>query len=421
MDAVITPSRLGGAVNAPPSKSAAHRLTLCAALAHGTSRISPIAPTEDMHATIQAAAALGATLKQRESTLLTQGVGGAAPAADALLDCGESGSTLRFFIPVAATLGASAVFTGRGRLPKRPLTPLLDALSSHGVRCTAPYGDAILRIQGKLLPGAFTLPGNVSSQYITGLLLALPLLDGDSEIRLSSPLESVGYVNMTLEAMSCFGVSAHSTGSGWRVPGGQRYRSGDHTVEGDYSNAAPWLCAGAIAGPVTVKGLSPASRQGDRAVLELLRRFGARVEADAGAVTVSPGGLRGIDIDASQIPDLVPVLAAVAAVAAGTTLIHGAARLRIKESDRLQSTTTALRALGADVEERADSLVVTGRQRLRGGVSESFSDHRIAMALSVAALGCEGQVTITGAHCVAKSYPDFFKEFASLGGLVHVV
>ena len=422
----IRPGRLCGAVTPPPSKSAAHRALICAALAYGRSRITPYTPSDDIDATIGAVRALGASVRRESGGLTVDGLGGRTPAPEPVrLDCAESGSTLRFLIPVAAALGRTCTFDGRGRLPQRPIGPYLDCLPPAGVSCET-AGGLPLSLSGRLRPGVFRLPGNISSQFVTGLLLALPLLDGDSLIVLTSPLESAGYIDLTLDRMREFGVRAEAAADGYEVPGRQHYRLGAATVEADWSQAAFWLAAGALGGPVVCPGLNIASRQGDREIRALLVRFGASVSVTDGSagradVSVRAGHLTGIEIDASQIPDLVPVLAAIACFARGRTAITHAARLRIKESDRLHAVAQGLNALGARVRELPDGLTIDPPDHMRGGKASCAGDHRIAMALAVAALRCDGPTVLDGVECVSKSYPSFFDDFAGLGGIVHVV
>ena len=382
-------SPLSGEMPAIASKSMAHRLMICAALAKEQTEISCATTSKDMEAT---AACLSAMKR-----------GG-------LLPCGESGSTLRFLLPVAAALGLSAEFHMEGRLPQRPLFPLDRELESHGIVLSRPQED-ILAVSGQLQPGAYTLPGDVSSQYISGLLLALPLLDAPSTLTVTGKVESAPYIEMTLSAMSTFGVTAEKKENTYYIVP-QTYRSpGALTVEGDWSNAAFWLCAGALGKPVTVTGLNTESLQGDKAVCEILARFGAKVEQAADRVTVSPAPLTAVDIDASEIPDLVPVLAVVAAAAEGTTKIYNAGRLRLKESDRLETVARMLTALGGKVEELADGLVITGIG-LTGGTVDSCNDHRIAMAAAIASVLCP--VKVTGANAVEKSYPAFWEDIERL-------
>lgn len=402
-DMRLLPSRLCGSVTVPLSKSEAHRALVCAALADQADILPSGEPlSDDLLATRESLAAI---------------LSPAAPPA--LADCRESGSTLRFLIPLAAALGVPAVFTGRGRLPGRPLGVYLECLPEHGVRLES-AGGLPLTVSGKLLPGRYPLPGNVSSQFITGLLLALPLLPGDSDIVLTSPLESAPYVELTLGVMRAFGVRAEETARGWHVPGGQSYRPAPgFRIGRDWSAAAFFLVAGAIGGRVELPGLDPVSLQGDRAAAELFPALGAALSQRDGILTAEPGELpeHGPEIDASQIPDLVPALAAAAALLPGreTTVFH-AERLRLKESDRLVAMSEGLRAIGGDTRETADGLKIRGAARLRGGTADSKNDHRIAMALSMAALRAENETVVTGADCVRKSYPEFFNDYIRLGG-----
>lgn len=332
------------------------------------------------------------------------------------LSCGESGSTLRFLLPVCGALGAEAVFRMEGRLPERPLAPLDAELTAHGM--TLRREGALLYVRGQLQSGAYTLPGGVSSQYISGLLMALPRLSGGSTLHIAGELQSAGYVDMTLDALRLAGVRIEKIHDGFRIPGGQRFAlPGETEVEGDWSNAAFFLCAGAFSERgVRVEGLRLPTAQGDSAVLDILRRFGAQAEISGTGVTVRGGALRGIRIDAAQIPDLIPVLAVTAAGAQGETVIENAARLRLKESDRLQSTAELLRRLGCPVTELPDGLIIKGRQGLTGGTVSACGDHRIAMSAAVAAMLCTGPVTVTGAVSVEKSYPRFWADWEHLKG-----
>ncbi|MCL2473797.1 MAG: 3-phosphoshikimate 1-carboxyvinyltransferase, partial [Alphaproteobacteria bacterium] len=277
-----------------------------------------------------------------------------------------------------------------------------------------------LTCEGQLKSGVYSIPSNISSQYVSGLLLALPLLSKDSIIHIKGILESYPYVDMTLEALRMFGVAvSEEEQQVFRIRGNQTFNSPKSvTVEGDWSSAAFWLSAGAIGNrPVTCTGLNLASRQGDRAIVNLLERFGAKTSFENGNVTVSPGTLKGIEIDVKDTPDLAPVLAAVAAAAEGTTIIKNAGRLRIKESDRLRTVTVSLSNLGADIKETEDGLVIAGRKTLTGGETESFGDHRIAMTAAVVSAVCTGDVMIRNAEAVRKSYSGFFEDFISLGGV----
>lgn len=410
--------KLSGTVRAPSSKSDLHRLLLAAALCFGQRcRILDYQSNDDIEATASILEAAGASLSQEGDGLVLEGFG--ALRQDFVADCRESGSTLRFLLPVLGALGLRCRFVGRGRLPQRPLTPLVEELRAHGLVLS---GDSLpLEISGQLQPGDYAFPGNISSQYITGLLFALPLLPGDSTLRLTSPLESKGYVELTLSVLRRFGIQVEQPSEDcYHIPGGQRYRSpGELRAQGDWSGAAFWLVAGALSGPITVEGLQPDSLQGDRAVCDVLAAMGAKVTWEKGALTVSPAPLRAVTIDASQIPDLVPPLAVAVAFAQGESCIINAGRLRLKESDRLAAVAKDLRALGAPVEEGPDFLRIQRNKKLRGGVVESFGDHRLAMAMAIASLGCEEPVTILGPGCVKKSYPAFYQDFEHLGGVVH--
>ncbi|MGI6151104.1 MAG: 3-phosphoshikimate 1-carboxyvinyltransferase [Christensenellales bacterium] len=417
MNVTVTPAPLGGTIAAIPSKSDAHRLMICAALADKPTELALSQSSEDIDATIGCLRALGAKLEWVGSSLRISPI--ETPASFPILDCGESGSTLRFLLPVAAALCQQAQFIGSGRLPERPLSQLIAALKPHGVAFSAEKLPLITT--GRLQSGEFTLPGNVSSQYVTGLLLALPMLSGDSRITLTTLLESAAYVDITLSALEKFGVAVQRQKDGFFIPGGRRFRSpGKAEVEGDWSNAAFFLCAGAIGGEVSVTGLNPASPQGDRRIVSLLRRFGARIEESENGITAKRSRLIGCEIDINETPDLLPALAVVAAFSQGETRFVNAARLRLKESDRLTSTASLINALGGSATELPSGLVVRGK-KLTGGYADSFRDHRIAMAAAVAAVGCEQPVIIAGAECAAKSYPAFYRDFCKLGGIADVI
>ena len=424
MIATILPGKLSGKVKVPASKSAAHRMFIAAALSNTQCGMQIEGVNRDIEATVACLEALGAVIDRPSSNddqgfTAVQPIPGAPAFTRPLmaclgyqvpvtvdfsrvieLDCGESGSTLRFLLPLACALGVKARFVGRGRLPERPNQVLTDVLRAHGATIDS---DLLpMNVSGHLEPGAYSLPGNISSQYITGLLFALPLLDGDSEIILTTKLESAAYVDMTLQALRRFHIHVEPTERGWRVPGNQVYRpEGYHSavVEGDWSAAAFWLAANRMGSDIQVTGLSEDTAQGDRAVTLLLGRP---------------------LIDASGVPDLVPALAVAAASLPQRTVITGAARLRLKESDRLAATADLINALGGRAEATEDGLVIDGGQPLHGGRVDGRNDHRIVMAAAIAATVADGPVTVADAEAVAKSYPDFFKHFNALGGHAHV-
>lgn len=420
MAQVTLSGRLKGKVVAPPSKSAAHRALILAAQAQGTSTIAPIDLSDDVAATLLGVSALGAICqRQKEGMKVTGGL--LPPSRPPLVDCRESGSTLRFLLPVALVMAGGAHFVGRGRLAQRPMTPYQDICRRQGITYEMGQGGGLdLKVEGRLRPGEFQLPGNVSSQFVSGLLMALPRLKGDSVIRLTGAVESRAYIRQTVEIMSVFSLAVEQKDERtFYVPGGQHSRPVHFAVEGDYSQAAVFLCAGALGADVSVSGLVSPSVQGDQVVLEHLMRMGAAVERDRLGLRVHADRLTGVTIDASQCPDIVPILALVCALAQGESRIVGAARLRFKESDRLAATYEELNRLGGDVTQTQDGLFIRGVDHLRGGVTcRCHGDHRIAMLLAVAALRADGPITLDGVECLSKSYPGFLEDYQKLGGEV---
>lgn len=403
-----------GVLAAPPSKSMAHRAVLCAALADGESRLTGLAHSQDIDATLAAAAALGAQVEAGESWAR---IAGAAPlqAPAAPVDCCESGSTLRFLIPLAALTGRPVAFTGRGRLMQRPQSIYQELFASQGLRFEQ-EGDT-LTVAGPLRPGCFSLAGDVSSQFISGLLFALPLLDGDSRLCLKPPVESRSYIEMTRAAQSRFGVA-----SAWldeytlAVPGGQAYRPRDMAIEGDWSQAAFPAALGALAGDVTVTGLEPGTLQGDAVILDILRRCGGRAEAVPGGVRFQKSALHGTKIDLADCPDLGPILMALGLLCEGETVITNAGRLRLKESDRIAAMEQELRKLGGRIESDGGTVTIR-RSALHApaGPLWGHNDHRVVMSLTVLAAAAGLPVQIDGAEAVAKSWPGFFAAVRQLG------
>ena len=403
-----------GVLAAPPSKSMAHRAVLCAALADGESRLTGLAHSQDIDATLAAAAALGAQVEAGESWAR---IAGAAPlqAPAAPVDCCESGSTLRFLIPLAALTGRPVAFTGRGRLMQRPQSVYQELFASQGLRFEQ-EGDT-LTVAGPLRPGCFSLAGDVSSQFISGLLFALPLLDGDSRLCLKPPVESRSYIEMTRAAQSRFGVvSAWLDEYTLAVPGGQAYRPRDMAIEGDWSQAAFPAALGVLAGDVTVTGLEPGTLQGDAVILDILRRCGGRAEAVPGGVRFQKSALHGTKIDLADCPDLGPILMALGLLCEGETVITNAGRLRLKESDRIAAMEQELRKLGGQIE--SDGGTVTMRRSVLhapAGLLWGHNDHRVVMSLTVLAAAAGLPVQIDGAEAVAKSWPGFFAAVRQLG------
>ncbi|GJM55425.1 3-phosphoshikimate 1-carboxyvinyltransferase [Granulimonas faecalis] len=425
MDLVVGPGPLQGGVHAPSSKSVAHRALVCAAASSAPTFVECTDTSQDIDATARCLAALGASVEAVPGRGFS-----VSPVPDAVtgpvtLDCGESGSTLRFMVPFAAALGADATFVGARRLLERPMAPLEDALAAHGVSVSR--GDGRLRATGRMTQGTYAMPGDVSSQFVSGILMASPLVGGPVSVDVSGPVASAPYIALTASVMAGFGrpVSAEGRAAGtvYAADGTGRLVApgGTVEVEGDWSNAAFWLVAGALGSEVAVTGVDRTSAQGDRAVTAALALLGASVSQGARWASASVGEPRAATLDVEQTPDLVPPLAVAAALAPGTSRITGTARLRIKESDRVATVAACLRAVGADVSVEGDDILVHGGAPLPGGAVDAANDHRIAMMAAVAATRCEGPVTIRGAECVAKSYPRFFDDYAALGGTVREV
>ena len=391
MNVTIYPKKLSGTVTAIPSKSQAHRLLICAAFADAPTVLHCPQTNRDMDATAGCLSSLGADIQRTQEGYYVKPV--EVLPVTAVLNCQDSGSTLRFLLPVAGALGVDTIFKLKGRLPQRPLSPLWEEMERMGCQLSRPTEDTI-RCQGKLRSGVYSISGGVSSQFITGLLLACALLPGESTIEITGKLESAPYVTMTQQAMERFGVPVRD----FRIPAGSRFRSpGQLTVEGDWSNGAFFLAAKALGSKIAVENLSPDSAQGDRAAALLL-----------------PGLKEHLTIDAADIPDLVPILAVTAAANQGAEFT-GIARLRLKESDRVESVTEMIRNLGGRAEADENTLTIHGTG-LVGGTVDAKNDHRIAMSAAIAATVCREPVTILGAQCVRKSYPQFFEEYRKLGG-----
>lgn len=389
---------------APPSKSAAHRAILCAALSNGVSHIQNVAYSQDILATIDVVRALGAEVTQNEDSVTVKG----APFDKAFVGqsffCNESGSTLRFMIPIALSMGGTFRVSGAGRLMERPLDDYFRICDEKSI--TYQKQDGKITFSGKLTPGEYYLSGDVSSQYITGLLLALPMLSGDSKIHITTPVESLGYLKMTIDMMQTFGVTIRVSEDfrEYTILGNQCYQAKDVVVEGDYSQAAFFLVANEMGSNIFVKGLDLSSKQGDKDILNIIRTMREETPVHT--------------IDVSQVPDLVPILSVLAAKSNGMTHIVGAKRLRLKESDRLHAVATELTKLGVTIKEQEDSLEIQGNCSFTGGKVDSYNDHRIAMSLAIAATVAEDKVEISGADSVKKSYADFWDVFKKLGGVI---
>lgn len=424
----------GGSVSAIASKSHVHRLLICSALSDSPVNVLTSGTSEDIEATVASLRGLGSVIQENGDSITVNPI---KTNTDTIpeIDCGESGSTLRFLLPVIGALGCGADIHMHGRLSKRPLSPLYEELVKHGLTMS-PQGSNPLHMEGKLTGGIYTIAGNVSSQFVTGLLLGLPLLEEDSEIHVTGILQSRPYVNIAIDVLRSFSIriieekisSPEKEETIFKIPGGQKFHTKPKIkANGDWSNAAFFLSAGAISdSPVTVTGLNMNSLQGDKAIVDILRKFGAEIKTAApnipeenthfveGSVTISPRKTKAIKIDAANIPDLVPILSVVAGLSEGTTVIKNIERLRIKESDRVKTIINTLSALGVNIYEKDKAIYIEGRESFKSCSISSFNDHRIAMSAAIAAIRAEGPITIIDPYAVKKSYPGFYEDFEGL-------
>lgn len=423
-DIIIRPAEeLKGEICAPPSKAYTQRILIAASLSQGVSRISGPLVSDDTEATLRAVKALGARVDVEEGCWTVEGANPLRGSAEPV-DCGESGATLRFMIPVAALAKESTVFVLGRSLERRPIEPLLQSLRDLGAETSVEKtseGKVSVEIKGGGIAGGKTsIRGDVSSQFVSGLMFACPMARNDSVVTLTTPLESEGYVEMTKEVLAQHGVKMASSPDfrQLRIPHEQTYKSCDHRVPGDFSSAAFLLAAAAIVpSKVTVKNLDYQSLQGDKAIIGILKRMGTKGRVCSNSVEIAGerGSLKAIEFDAKNVPDLVPVCTALACYAKGASRIRGAQRLRLKESDRLLSLHSELGKMGAEIAMDENSLTVAGPCHLHGAVIDPHNDHRIAMACAVAALGAQGETRIRDAECVKKSYPRFFKDLQAMG------
>lgn len=409
---------LQGCVTPPPSKSQAHRLLICAALGTEPCSIVCGSVNDDIMATMRCLNALGAGITFSSGVFDVQPI---ELVKGGTLDCGESGSTLRFLMSVAAVLGADATFVGGGKLPQRPMSDLCNVLSEHGISFERHSADELpVSCKGTLKGGRFTLLGNISSQYLTGLLFALPLADEDSEIEVTGNMTSASYIAMTLDALRIAGIDLEQKGNIFKIKGGQHYRMPSSViVEGDWSSAAFWIVAGVTGNnPITLCGMNNSSLQGDSKIIDHLRLMGAFIDVRNNDIVAMPSQLFGAELDCTDTPDLLPILCVAAAVAQGTTVFIGVGRLRFKESDRLAAMKNVLESFGIASQIGEDSFTVFGGEPVVEKPVDSYNDHRIAMSAAVLSTVAEGVTEINGSGCVAKSYPAFFEDFVSLGGVV---
>lgn len=418
----INPIKLKGSVKIPPSKSMAHRAVICASLSDGVSKISNLELSDDIIATINAMRSLGAVITDKEDCLEVKGIKSKDLLSERdyerVIDCNESGSTLRFLIPIALAFEGVTRFVGRGNLGKRPLDTYYEIFDNQGIHYEYKEGILDLIVSGLLKRDEFRVKGNISSQFITGLMFSLPLLDGDSKIIITTELESKGYIDLTLSALKDFGIEViNNDYKEFIIKGNQKYRSRDYRVEGDYSQGAFFLSADALGSEIAILDLKKESLQGDKEVIDILERMGANIKVNENSLTIDECNLKSTIIDASQCPDIIPTLSVVAALSEGRTEIINAERLRIKECDRLTAVKEELSKLGAKIEEKKDGLIIDGIKEFEGDVEVwSHKDHRIAMSLAIASTRCKSPIILKDFECVSKSYPNFFKDFKMLGG-----
>lgn len=420
MNVTIKPNHLEGEIVIPPSKSISHRALIAASMANGYSKLENIVLSQDIRATCDAMQDFGVNVNNYPNRVDIISDGHLrAPIHP--IECNESGSTLRFLVPFGGLVDKPVVFRGKPTLMSRPLSPYFEIFNKQGIRYEYRAKMPLL-VEGELKPGLYEVPGDVSSQFITGLMFALASLKEDSQIVVTSPLESRQYVDITMDVLKTFGVEIDNHNyESFTIKGGQHFMPHNFRVEGDYSQAAFWIVAGLLDGDLTLQDLNTLSLQGDKAILDICKSMGGTITEETAQTTklhIHKSDTHGTIIDGSQCPDIVPVLAVLAALSVGETRIINASRLRIKESDRLKAIATELSKLGAIIEEVEDGLIIQGQPTLKGGVVDSWNDHRIAMSLAVASLRCEGDVVITGSNAIDKSYPHFFQEFKRVGGIV---
>jgi 3-phosphoshikimate 1-carboxyvinyltransferase len=419
---LFSPSVMQGVIKAPSSKSSAQRKLICAALASGQTTVKNIGTSEDVGVIIACLQNMGATINitgQDAKVLPINLRLNENKIIKPKLYCKESGAAFRFLLPVTAALFSQAEFYGDGELPNRPILTLVEALEEKGVIFTAK--KLPFETKGTLQSGIYKIPADISSQYISGLLMALPLLQEDSEIQLTTEVQSTGYIEMTLQALREFDIQIHKTDKGYLIPGGQTYQSPkETTVEGDWSGSANFLVAGALIGPVTINGLDVNSRQPDAEILRILEKFGATITTSNNEITVQKANLQDMEndikIDVANVLDLAPIIAIIAAKTKGKTVLINTARLRLKESNRVRAIQSVLQKFGVSVTVEENSITITGMSEFTGGEFDNFRDHRIAMAIAIGATVASEEVYMKNAQVIAKSYPEFYKDYKQLGG-----
>lgn len=417
MNVIIKPGKLSGDVIIPPSKSLSHRAIIAASLAKGKSIISNVLYSKDIKATIGAMRACGANITEYKDYL--EIIGSDVKRVEDVIDANESGSTIRFMIPIALAVNEPITFIGKNHLCKRPLDTFFEIFDNQGIKYSRGEDYLPLKVNGGLKPGEFNIRGDISSQFITGLLYALPLLNGDSVINITTNLESKGYVDLTLDMLNRFGIVIENVDyKSFIIKGNQSYKPADYTIEGDFSQSAFFLVADTLGADITLHAMNKDSHQGDKKIIQDVLDLGGKITFEDDKLKAYPVQTKGCVIDFAQSPDLGPALTVLASLSSGVTEFINAARLRIKECDRITCMKDELAKLGAKIEENPDGMVITGVDKLTGGVVDSHNDHRVAMAIAMASLKSTGDIKIINAECVSKSYPNFWEVFESIGGNV---
>ena len=418
MNVIIHPKKLKGEVIIPPSKSLSHRAIIAACLAEGVSVISNISYSKDINATIGAMEAIGAKVIRNGNQLIINGSN--VKRVGDVIDANESGSTIRFMIPIALVNAEPITFTGKNNLVNRPLDSYFEIFDKQGIKYEHSDGVYLpLKVSGGLKPDTYHIRGDISSQFITGLLYALPLLNGDSKIVITTNLESKGYIDLTLDVLKDFGIEIiNNDYKEFIVKGNQQYKAIDYTVEGDYSQTAFFLVGGALGNDITLLGMKEDSLQGDKKIIDDIKAMNGNITFESEILKCEPSKTVGAVIDFSQSPDLGPALTVLASLSNGTSHFINASRLRIKECDRITCMLEELNKMGANITESPDSMTICGVNELKGCIVDSHNDHRVAMALAMAATVCDSDVKILNAECVSKSYPHFWEDYIKLGGSI---
>lgn len=418
MNVIITPSNLKGELNIPPSKSLSHRAIIAASLAEGRSVISNIIFSEDIIATIGAMEACGAKIEKHDDYLVIEG--SKVKRVSDYINANESGSTIRFMIPIALSIDSPITFDGKNNLVKRPLDVYTKIFDEQGIKYEVGENFLPMKVYGGLKAGTYKIRGDISSQFITGLLYALPMLDGDSSIEITTKLESIGYIDLTMDILKKFGIEIKTDNyKTFYIKGGQSFKPCNYTVEGDYSQVAFWAVMNTLGADIRLKCMNEHSYQGDKKIIKDINDFGGKVYFDGGELKALPATTHGAVINFAQSPDLGPILCVLASLSNGESTFKDIERLRIKECDRVSAMAIELSKLDAKVYDEGDHMKIIGAPKLGASLElDSHNDHRIVMALAAASLKCSGKIKILNAGAIKKSYPHFFKDFESVGGMV---